>query len=441
MGRGQDLYAKAKRLIPGGTQLLSKRPEMFLPDQWPAYYSRARGVAVWDLDGRRFVDMSINAAGACPLGYSDPDVNAAVISAVEAGSTTTLNPPEEVALAELMCDLHPWAQMCRFARAGGEAMAIAVRIARARTDRSLVAICGYHGWADWYLAANRGGRDALGAPGLLLPGLDPAGVPAELMGTTLTFPHNDLDELREITAARPGELAAIVCEPQRSLAPTSEFLSGLREIADAEDAVLIFDEITAALRLNLGGVHLLHEITPDIAVFAKAIGNGFPIACVLGTADAMEAAQNTFISSTSWSERVGPAAALATLEKHRSTRACERLVDAGRRVQSIWNREAAEVGLEVDVGPADMPPLSSLGFIHPEGQAVRTLFCQCMLDRGYLDNGHFYATVEHTPAVLDEYRGQVRSAFEQVAAAVDGGTVETSLRGPVAHTGFARLTV
>ena len=440
MGSGQDLYVRAKRLIPGGTQLLSKRPEMFLPEQWPAYYSRARGVEVWDLDGRRFVDMSVNGAGACPLGYSDPDVNEAVISAVRDGSASILNCPEEVALAELMVELHPWAEMSRFARSGGEAMAIAVRIARARTRRSLVAVCGYHGWSDWYLAANRGTNDALGAPGLLLPGLDPAGVPAELAGTIATFRHNDLSGLSEIVRVRPNQLAAIVCEPQRSVAPTPEFLAGLRQIADAQGAVLIFDEITAALRLGCGGVHLRYDAAPDIAVFAKSIGNGFPIACVIGTADAMDAAQSTFISSTNWTERIGPVAALATLEKHRRMRAFERLIDAGERVQAIWSEQAAAAGLDVDVGPIDMPPLSSLDFRYENSPAVRTLFCQCMLDRSYLDNGRFYATVEHSAAVLDEYAQQVRGAFDEVAAAVAAGTVEESLRGPVAHTGFARLT-
>ena len=318
-------------------------------------------------------------------------------------------------------------------------MAVAVRIARARTRRSLVAICGYHGWMDWYLAANLG-DDVLGRPGLPLPGLDPGGVPSQLTGTTLTFRHNDLDGLLGIARSHPGRLAAIVCEPQRDAAPAPGFLSGLREIAEDHGAILIFDEITAALRLNYGGVHLRYDAMPDLAVFAKALGNGFPIACVIGTSDTMQAAQTTFLSSTNWTDRIGPAAALAALDKHRRLRAWERLVDSGRRVQEIWTMEAAKAGLEVEVGPADMPPLSSLAFGYPNAQAIRTLFTQHMLDRGYLDNGHFYASVAHTPELMAEYATVVAESFQALARDIRADAVEASLRGPVAHNGFARLT-
>ena len=439
-GSGQLLYERAKRLIPGGTQLLSKRPERFLPDQWPAYYDRAQGVSVWDLDGVRYVDMTSNAVGSCPLGFADDEVNAAVIAAVSDGSMATLNCPEEVELAELLCQLHPWAEMCRFARTGAESMAIAVRIARARTRRSVVAVCGYHGWSDWYLAANHAQPDALGGEGLLLAGLDPGGVPRELAGTTLTFRHNDLDGLHEIVREQSDRLAAIVCEPQRAERPSPGFLEGLREIADRTGAVLIFDEISAALRLTAGGVHVLYDVVPDLAVFAKAISNGFPMAAVIGTANVMDAAQTSFISSTYWTERVGPTAALATLRKFDRINGAELLVDAGRTVQATWTRAAHEAGLEVNVGHRDMPPLSHLEFGCPNPQAVRTLYCQLMLERGYLDNGSFYATTAHTPEVLQTYDEVARDAFVHLARIVHDDRVNDELRGPVAQTGFARLT-
>lgn len=156
MGKSQDLYRTAKGLIPGGTQLLSKRPEMFLPDLWPAYYSRAKGCEIWDLDGNSFLDMTTMGVGTCVLGYADDDVNRVVKEIVDAGNMSLLNAPEEVALAQRLCALHPWASMARFTRSGGEAMAVAVRLARARTRRDVVLFCGYHGWHDWYLAANLG---------------------------------------------------------------------------------------------------------------------------------------------------------------------------------------------------------------------------------------------------------------------------------------------
>jgi glutamate-1-semialdehyde 2,1-aminomutase len=437
---GQQLYVAAKTRIPGGTQLLSKRPEMFLPEQWPSYYSRAQGAFVWDLDGQRYTDMSISGIGACPLGFADPDVNNAVKAAIDAGSMATFNCPEEVQLAELLCELHPWAEMVRYARAGGEAMAIAVRIARAKTGRSKIAFSGYHGWADWYLAANLTEKDVLGRKGLLLTGLEPAGVPRELKETAYGFRFNKIGELKKIVARCKDDLAAIVCEPQRHEKPAPDFLPALREVANEVGAVLIFDEITSAMRLNTGGVHLLYGVSPDLAVFAKGIGNGFPIAAVIGIASVMEAAQSSFISSTCWTERVGPTAAIATIQKHRRINAAERMVAAGRRVQTLWRETAQDAGLDVTIDHPDMPPLSSLRFNYSNARAMQTLHCQMMLDRGFLDNCGFYATCAHTDDIIDSYANAIRDAFPALGDAQRQNRVEKLLRGPVGHSGFARLT-
>ena len=288
MGTGQDLYAKARKLIPGGNQLLSKRPELFLPDQWPAYYSRAKGVDVWDMDGNRYIDCSHSGVGAPILGYADEEVESAVIEAVKAGSTTTLNCPEEVELAELLLELHPWADMVRYARTGGEIMAVAVRIARASAGRDKIAFCGYHGWHDWYLAANLAGDSTL--DGHLLPGLEPAGVPRGLAGTMFPFHYNRIDQLKEIVAEHGPELAAIVMEPARGTGPAEGFLEEVRSIATKIGAVLIFDEVTSAWRMNTGGIHLTYGVVPDVAVFAKALSNGYPMGAIIGTEAVMEAA-------------------------------------------------------------------------------------------------------------------------------------------------------
>jgi glutamate-1-semialdehyde 2,1-aminomutase len=440
IGKGQKLYCKAKNLIPGGTQLLSKRPEMFLPEQWPSYYSRAEGAFVWDLDGQRYIDMSISGIGACPLGFADSDVNNAVKAAIDQGNMATFNCPEEVQLAELLCELHPWADMVRYARTGGEAMAIAVRIARAKTARSRVAFSGYHGWSDWYLAANLAGQDVLGRKGLLLSGLEPAGVPPELSGTAYGFRFNQIGELDNIISTCKGELAAIICEPQRHEKPAPDFLPALREIANQTGAVLVFDEITSAMRLNTGGVHLLYGVTPDLAVFAKGIGNGFPIAAVIGRGNVMEAAQSSFISSTCWTERVGPVAAIATIQKHRRTNAAERMIAAGCRVQSLWASAALDAGLDIAIEHPDMPPLSAMRFNYPNARAIQTLHCQMMLNLGFLDNCGFYATAAHTDKIIDSYASAVRQVFPALARACEENKVEKLLRGPVGHTGFARLT-
>ena len=265
--KGQSLYREAKLRIPGGTQLFSKRPELFLPEQWPSYYSQAKGVEVLDLDGNKYIDMSYMGIGACILGYADPEVDKAVKVAIDSGSMCTLNCPEEVELANLLCELHPWAEMVRYARMGGEATTIAVRIARAKTKKDKVVFCGYHGWHDWYLAANLGEKSAL--DGHLLPGLQPAGVPRCLRNTTFAFHYNKIEELKAITSQYRDEIAVIIMEPLRNYEPEPGFLEEVREIATNINAVLIFDEVSSGWRLTTGGAHLLYEVTPDIAVFGK----------------------------------------------------------------------------------------------------------------------------------------------------------------------------
>ena len=432
---GQELYRKAKTRIPGGTQLLSKRPEMFLPENWPAYYSRAQGAQVWDLDGNMYYDMTHNGVGACILGAADPDVEAAVIAAVKAGSMSTLNPPEEVELAELLCELHPWAEMVRYARTGGEAMAVAVRIARAYTGRDKVAFCGYHGWHDWYLAANLAQDHAL--DGHLLPGLEPAGVPRGLRGTALPFHYNHIEELEAIVAQYGEELAAVVMEPIRNIEPVPGFLSRVREICNRIGAVLVIDEISAGFRLNTGGAHLVYGLEPDIAVFAKAISNGYPMAAIIGKRDVMQAAQSSFISSTYWTERIGPAAALATIRKHQRCNVPQHLHHIGQMVRDGWRAAADRVGLPIEIG--GIVPMSHFTIGGEQSQAAHTLFTQLMLERGFLAGRAFYATYAHQDHIIEGYLQATEETFSTIARALERGTVRDMLKGPVAHTDFARL--
>ena len=432
---GQKLYKKAKTLIPGGTQLLSKRPEMFLPDLWPAYYTKALGAEVWDLDANRYVDMSYNGIGACVLGHADPDVNLAVKAAVDQGSMSTLNCFEEVELAELLTNVHPWADMTRFTRTGGEAMAVAVRIARAATGKDKVAFCGYHGWQDWYIAANLYKDDALG--GHLLSGLQPNGVPTSLKDSSYPFHYNRLDELERIFDVHSGEIAAIVMEPMRSAEPESGFLEGVRRIADQNGAVLVFDEITIGFRMNAGGFHLLCPIVPDMAVFGKAIGNGFPMSAIIGTRPVMEAAQDSFISSTYWTERIGPVAALATINKFIKESVHNKLLETGEMVQSAWDLSAREAGLQISIN--GIPPLSHFQFEYENAQALKTLFTQLMLERGFLATNAFYVTYAHTGKQISDYGDKLMEVFDILSREIERGTVEDSLKGEVAHSGFARL--
>lgn len=435
-GLGQHLYARAKQLIPGGAQLLTKRPDRYAPDVWPAYFDRAKGVEVWDLDGTRYIDMSVNGVGANILGAADPDVDAAVIGAITKGTSSTFNCPEEVELAELLIELHPWAEQSRFARCGGEAMAVAVRIARAKTGKDKIAFCGYHGWHDWYLAANLGSHDAL--EGHLMKGLDPKGVPSVLAGTAFAFHYNKIDELKRIVATHGSDLAAIVMEPIRGHEPTPGFLEDVREIADRIGAIFIFDEVSAGFRLTCGGAHLLFNVTPDIAVFAKGMSNGYPMAAIIGRREVMKAAEDSFISSTYWTERIGPVAALATIRKFRKHRVHEHLIRMGGLVQQGWRDTAKRSGLMIEV--SGMKPMSHFVFKGDDDRAMATLFVQEMLQRGFLASLDFYASFAHTLEHVSGYLDACREVFTVVKNAKEHGQIEQLLKGPKSRAGFYRLT-
>lgn len=429
-----ELYQRARHLIPGGTQLLSKRPELFLPEQWPAYFRSAHGVEVEDLDGRRYTDVSLHGVGSCLLGYADPEVDQAVIAAVRAGTMSTLNCPEEVELAELLCHLHPWAEMVRYTRGGGEAMSVAIRIARAATGRDRVAVAGYHGWHDWYLAANLD-QDAL--HDLLLPEVPAAGVPRALAGTVVSFPFGDPDALTPLADRHGGDLAAIVLEPARYAAPPTGYLERVSEVARRHGAVVIYDEVTSGFRLRVGGAHLGFGVQPDLAVFAKGMSNGYPMAAVIGRRAVMEAAQRTFISSTYWTERIGPSAALATIRKLGQRDVPMHLAAMGERMRAGWQALAERHGLRIAL--RGIAPLPSFSFLYgDDAAALATLYTQCMLDQGFLAGGAFYPSFAHQPAQVDLALQATDHSFSVLAAALADGGIRTRLRGPVASAGLRR---
>lgn len=434
--RTQELYLHAKKRIPGGTQLLSKRPENMCPNQWPPYFSKAKGCETWDLDGKHYYDMATNGIGACSLGFADPDVSAAVKDRIDNGSMCTLNPPEEVELADLLCEIHPWAEQARFTRCGGESCAVAVRIARATTRRSIIAICGYHGWSDWYLACNLGDSEAL--QGHLLPGLDPLGVPRELRGTSLPFHFENKAELDKVIADHGDDLAAVIMEPCRNVDPEPGFLEYVRDSVHKCGALLIFDEITIGWRYTFGGAHLKLGVNPDIAVFAKALGNGHPIGAIIGTKEAMDGANTSFISSTYWTESVGPVAALATLKKMRQIDLPAHVEKIGLQVLNYWKTYAAKYDLPVDTSNC-YPCLAHFKFDHPQGEGMRTLYTQLMLERGFLAGTGIYPTFAHTEKIIDLYGEAIDEVFGIIAAALKDGKILEMLKGPVAYSGFKRL--
>lgn len=435
-GDNQGLYTLAKTIIPGGTQLLSKRPEQFAPNHWPPYFKQAKGCEVTDLSGRTLVDMTTNGIGACLLGFNHPAVTAAVVDRVQRGSFCTLNQPEEVQLAAKLLEWHPWAGAVRYARTGGESMAVGVRIARASTRRDIVAVCGYHGWSDWYLAANLAEQHAL--DGHLLPGLSPTGVPRNLVGTTFPFAYNQIDQLKQVVQKHGKNLAAVVMEPTRNQHPTNNFLQQAKELAHECGAVLIFDEISAGFRMARGGAHLRYGVTPDIAVFSKALGNGHPIAAVIGRPEVMAAAQESFISSTYWTEGVGFAAALATLavmEQHDVPAHAEKI---GTAVRTGLADLAQKHKVPLHIG--GHPALCHFSFDHPTGAALLTLWTVRMLDKGFLAGGQFYPSLAHQPQHVERFLAAAAQVYPELADALAKGDAEKRLGAAVKQSGFARLS-
>lgn len=433
--KGIDLWNKVKKIIPGGTQLLTKRSEMFLPDQWPSYYKKAKGVEVQDLDGNKFIDVSYMGIGSCILGYADPDVNKAVKKVIDEGSMCTLNSPEEVELAKLLLKLHPWADMVRYTRTGGEAMAVAVRIARAYSGKDKVAFCGYHGWSDWYISSNL--ADDKNLDGHLLPGLEPKGIPRGLIGTAIPFTYNKIEELKDIVS-KNKDIGVIVVEPLRFQEPKNNFLKKVRKIANRTGAILIFDEITSAWRFNIGGVHLQYGVNPDIAAFAKGMSNGFPMAAIIGKKKVMEAAQTTFISSTYWTERIGPTAAIATINKIIQKNVPNYLDRIGKLIIKGLKRSADSHGLKITI--TGRPALIHLSFDYGEiSQAVRTLFTQEMLKRGILASAGIYVSYSFKKEHIKRYLESIDEVFAILKKAIKENKIYDLLEGPVAHTGFKRL--
>lgn len=433
MTTGEKLWRRARRVIPGGNMLLSKRPEMFLAEGWPSYFSKAEGCRVWDLDDHSYTDVGLMGVGTNILGYGDPVVNAAVVDVVGKGTMSTLNCPEEVLLAERLVGMHPWADMARLARSGGEACAIAVRIARAASGRSAVAFCGYHGWNDWYLAANLSEDSAL--DGHLLPGLEPKGVPRHLAGSARPFAYNDLDGLRAILEA--GDVGVIFMEVTRSSGPEPGFLEGVRELADRHGAVLVFDECTSGFRKAFGGMHMVYGVDPDLAVFGKTLGNGFAITAVIGRREVMDVAQDTFISSTFWTERVGPTAALAALDRMEETDACGRIDAIGTRTMAVWEQIGADAGLTVTTG--GIPALASFAVGGFEPTLVKTFVTQEMLRSDHLAGTALYACLAHDDSVLDRYTTELAAVFRDLATCASDTELAARLDHGPAQTGFQRL--
>ena len=434
--QGKDMWRRAIKSLPGGNGLLSKRPDRYAPDIWPNYYSKSCGVEVTDLDGNKYIDMAQMGIGSAILGYANKELTNAVSEVIKDGVNCTLNSPEEVLLAEKLIDLNPFAGGVRFARSGGEAMAMAIRIARAHSGKEKVLFSGYHGWCDWYISTNLGTNDGLGEH--LIPGLNTSGIPSGLANTAIPFTYNNIENLEQTIKDNPD--AGIICiEGARYDFPEKDFLDFISYIAKKKNMVIVSDEITSGWRMTDGGVYKINGFNPDIVVYAKAMGGGYAISSIVGSESVMNSAQNTFMSSTMWTERVGFVAALTTINILTRDKVWEHLNDIGNLIGDGWNKLSKKHNIDISI--TDFKPLVTMKLNYGNrNQALATLFIQEMLKRGYLAATSVYVSYAHNKEIIKSYLKATDECFEILSDAINNQNELELLETKVRSDSFNRIT-
>ena len=434
MNKGQELLKKAKKIIPGGNQLLSKRSEMFLPGLWPTYYKKAKGCKVWDLNNKVYYDFAGMGVTSCVLGYSNEYINRALIKGLKSGSMCTLNAVEEVELAEELLNIHKWSGMAKFCKSGGEACMVAIRIARAYTNKNNIAFCGYHGWHDWYLATNMNGSKNLDKQ--LLPGLKAKGVSNSFKNSIKPFLYNDIASFKKLFKNNNNNIGIIIMEPMRGVKPSHNFLRQVKSIAKKNKAILIFDEITSGFKDNYGGLHLKLKVTPDMAIFGKSIGNGYPISAIIGKKDIMQVAQETFISSTMWTDRLGFIAAKVTLKKLKQLNINRLISNYGNKIKKGWIKISKKNKVKISISGQDSIPY--LKFDYPNSLEILTYFTQEMLKKGFLAGAQVATSFAYNDKIINKYLKEVDNVFSKIQTCLKNG--KFPLKGEIKHSTFKRLT-
>jgi len=404
---GIKLYNYAKKIIPGGTTLFSKRSELYLPNKWPAYFTKAKESNVWDLRGIKYLDMFC-AVGTSILGYSNIKINKSISEVIRKGNMTTLNCPEEVYLAKQIIKHHPWASMAKFTRGGGEANAVAIRIARSNTKKKNVAFCGYHGWHDWYLSANINSKKNLDQH--LMSGLNYDGIPDNLKDTSFPFPYNNFQYLSKLIVKK--NIGIIKMEVMRNMNPQNDYLQKIRNICNEKKIILIFDECTSGYRENMGGIHLKFKINPDIAIFGKALGSGFAINAIIGKEKIMQKAENTFISSTFWGERIGYTAALSSINEFKRLKVFKKINDNGKMIKNIWSNLSKKNNVPIKVMGTNAIPSFEFCNNHAKN---KTFLTQEMLKNKILATNIVYINIFHNKNNIKRYANILDKIFYDIS--------------------------
>ena len=429
-----NLWNIALNNIAGGNSMISKHPDTFLPNRWPTYFKKTKGCKIWDLDGKKYFDLSLMGCGTNILGYSNQDVDKSVIKTVKNGNLSTLNCPEEVLLAEKLISINKWADKVLFTRAGGEANAIAIRLSRAYTGKDKVAVCGYHGWHDWFLSASKKNEAIIRKK--YLPFYSTMGVPKSLKNSIINFDYNDFESLERLIH-KDKNIGCIIMEVIKNIPPKNNFLQKVRKLADNYNKVLIFDECTTGFRETFGGIHTKFNVFPDLAIYGKALGNGYPIACVVGKKDIMRMKEKTFISSTFWTDRIGPSAALKTLEIMEKVKSWNTITQTGKKIILKWKMLSKKYNLPIYIN--GIPSLCNFTFKSNKNIEYKTFITQEMLEKNFLANNIIYSSISHTDKILEKYFENLDKIFSIIKDSENGDDINRYIKGPLSGTSFRKI--
>tara|TARA_Y100001970_G_scaffold294347_1_gene451143 strand:- start:1023 stop:3062 length:2040 start_codon:yes stop_codon:yes gene_type:complete len=413
MNLGQKFWIRANEVIANGSMLFSKNPDLHLPGLWPAYFSKAKGCNIWDLENNQFKDIFLMGVGTNTLGYAYQPIEKKIRENLKKSNMSSLNSIDEILLAEKLIDIHPWADMARFTRSGGEANAVAIRIARACSGKSNIAICGYHGWHDWYLSPNL--RNKKNLNNHLINNLNIEGVPKNLKNTVFPFNYNDISGLRRIIDAK--NIGVVKMEVERNQPPKMNFLKKVRDICTKKNIILIFDECTSGFRSNFGGLHLKYKINPDIAIFGKALGNGYAINAIIGKKEIMESVKKTFISSTFWTERMGSVAGLETLKCMEKLKSWTIISKTGKKIKSNWNKIANNNSIKINIHGLDALP--NFNFKSNNHNLYKTYISQEMIEKKIIASNTIYTSISHTDKIMDNYFNLLDNIFRNIKKCED----------------------
>ena len=410
MNKNKELWNRALKKIPTGNSFLSKNPQRFKSNNWPAYFSKSKGSAVWDLNGKKYYDFAFMGVGTNILGYTNYRVDNQVIKKIKDGNMSTLNCPEEVIFAEQLLKLHPWANMAKFAKTGAEANTMAIRLSRAFNKKNKIIICGYHGWHDWYLSAKYSKNNYLDTH--LFPSLKTEGVPLFLKNQTYSTKYNDFESLKKIIK-KDRDISCIIMEVERDQKPNKNYLKSIRNICNQNDICLIFDECTTGFRDVNGGIHLKYGVNPDIAMFGKAIGNGYSITSIIGKKSIMMKSKNSFISSTFWSERIGFVAGIATLKEMSRIKSWNIISKKGRKIKKLLSTIAFENNLGIKFKGLDA--LIKFDLTNSKIKDYEGFITKEMLKKGFLATNAIYVSISHTDSLINRYVKEMRIIFKKLS--------------------------